>query len=282
MLRHAERPHAGDQTRNSPSVVPVQGRAMMKSAISSDERQPLPVEQRVGEHLAAAEAAAALHDAVERAPHVEDAHGDQRHPDHDAGGARLPDEVGGGREVVAREPAGEQGMMKSAAGGHERDDEVGGKRLARIGASALVRIVGHDVPPDTGRGGLTLPVARRTPAFWHIWRALRDSNPCYRRERAASWTARRRAREAPRHIESFAGAGKQRGRRAVSPARWARRRYQCPVFGIDFQGSLGGSAAPFCNSSIECLSGERTNAMVPSRGGRLMVTPAFISRSHTA
>ena len=27
------------------------------------------------------------------------------------------------------------------------------------------------------------------------------------------------------------------------------------------------------------LSGERTKAMLPSRGGRLMVTPAFISRS---
>ena len=26
------------------------------------------------------------------------------------------------------------------------------------------------------------------------WRALRESNPCFRRERAASWTARRRAR----------------------------------------------------------------------------------------
>ena len=58
--------------------------------------------------------------------------------------------------------------------------------------------------------------------------------------------------------------------------------YQCPVLGIDFQGSAGGSAAPFCKSSMDCLSGERTNAMVPSRGGRLIVTPAFISRSHTA
>jgi len=54
------------------------------------------------------------------------------------------------------------------------------------------------------------------------------------------------------------------------------------VFGIERHGSLGGRAAPFCNSSIECLSGERTNAMVPSRGGRLMVTPAFMSRSHSA
>ena len=34
--------------------------------------------------------------------------------------------------------------------------------------------------------------------------------------------------------------------------------------------------------SIEWLSGERTNAMLPSRGGRLMVTPPFISFSQVA
>jgi hypothetical protein len=55
-----------------------------------------------------------------------------------------------------------------------------------------------------------------------------------------------------------------------------------PVFAIDFHGSVGGSGLPFCSSSIECLSGERTNAMLPSRGGRLMVTPAFISLSQVA
>jgi len=37
--------------------------------------------------------------------------------------------------------------------------------------------------------------------------------------------------------------------------------YQCPVFGMDAQGSVGASASPFCSSSIEILSGERTNAM---------------------
>jgi len=58
--------------------------------------------------------------------------------------------------------------------------------------------------------------------------------------------------------------------------------YHFPTLGIDVHGSFGGSGEPFCNSSIECLSGERTNAMVPSRGGRLMVTPAFINRSHSA
>ena len=53
-------------------------------------------------------------------------------------------------------------------------------------------------------------------------------------------------------------------------------------FGIELHGSAGGFGSPFCKSSIECRSGERTNAMLPSRGGRLMVTPAFIRRSHVA
>jgi hypothetical protein len=55
-----------------------------------------------------------------------------------------------------------------------------------------------------------------------------------------------------------------------------------PLLGIETQGSLGGSGLPFCRISMECLSGERTKAMLPSRGGRLMVTPPFISFSQTA
>jgi hypothetical protein len=43
------------------------------------------------------------------------------------------------------------------------------------------------------------------------------------------------------------------------------------------QGSAGGSASPLCNSSIEMPSGERMNAMRPSRGGLLMTTPSSIS-----
>ena len=43
-----------------------------------------------------------------------------------------------------------------------------------------------------------------------------------------------------------------------------------PVFGIDAHGSAGGRW-PSCSSSTEIRSGERTNAMWPSRGGRLMV-----------
>src|SRR5262245_42192858 len=62
----------------------------------------------------------------------------------------------------------------------------------------------------------------------------------------------------------------------------SQNRYQAPVLGIDAQGSLFGNASPFCKSSIEILSGERINAICPSRGGRLMVTPDFISLSHRA
>ena len=59
---------------------------------------------------------------------------------------------------------------------------------------------------------------------------------------------------------------------AVAPA------YHSPLLGIEVHGSAGASAAPFCRSSIEISSGVRTNAMRPSRGGRLIVTPASISR----
>src|ERR1700739_879226 len=58
--------------------------------------------------------------------------------------------------------------------------------------------------------------------------------------------------------------------------------YQWPVFGIDVHGSAGGFASPFCSSSIECRSGERTKDICPSRGGRLMVMPSFIRRSQVA
>ena len=54
--------------------------------------------------------------------------------------------------------------------------------------------------------------------------------------------------------------------------------HQCPAFGIDAQGSATGRLPPFCSSSTEMPSGVRTNAIRPSRGGRLMVTPPSISR----
>ena len=60
------------------------------------------------------------------------------------------------------------------------------------------------------------------------------------------------------------------------------RIHQCPVLAMDFQGSCGGRGVPFCNNSIDWRSGERTKAMLPSRGGRLIVTPAFMSSSQVA
>ena len=58
--------------------------------------------------------------------------------------------------------------------------------------------------------------------------------------------------------------------------------YQTPVLGMDAQGSRFGKGAPCCKSSIEILSGDRTKAIAPSRGGRLMVMPPFTSLSHAA
>ena len=50
--------------------------------------------------------------------------------------------------------------------------------------------------------------------------------------------------------------------------------YQLPVFPIETHGSAGASGSPFCKNSMEIASGERTNAMCPSRGGRLISTKA--------
>ena len=58
--------------------------------------------------------------------------------------------------------------------------------------------------------------------------------------------------------------------------------YQVPEFFIDTQGSFGLCAVPRCRSSIEMPSGERMNAILPSLGGRLIVTPASIKRWHSA
>src|SRR6202035_5175618 len=66
------------------------------------------------------------------------------------------------------------------------------------------------------------------------------------------------------------------------PSNGQNAAHPCPVFGIEVHGSAGGFASPFCKSSIECRSGERTKAIWPSRGGRLMVMPSFIKRSQVA
>src|SRR5207302_1035137 len=58
--------------------------------------------------------------------------------------------------------------------------------------------------------------------------------------------------------------------------------YQEPVLAMLFQGSAGGSASAACSSSMEMPSGERTKAMRPSRGGRLIVTPRAIKALQVA
>ena len=81
------------------------------------------------------------------------------------------------------------------------------------------------------------------------------------------------------------GPGRPLGsRRGALPSRTpvAGSRHHLPVFGIELQGSAGGRASPFCRSSIEMLSGERTKAMRPSRGGRLMTTPSACRRAQVA
>lgn len=49
--------------------------------------------------------------------------------------------------------------------------------------------------------------------------------------------------------------------------------HHSPVFFMDAHGSAGSSGLPFCRSSTECPSGERTKAIRPSRGGRRITTP---------
>ena len=72
------------------------------------------------------------------------------------------------------------------------------------------------------------------------------------------------------------------GCRSVRGQPFSRDNYHFPTFCIEAQGSCLGSGLPFCSSSIEMLSGERTNAIWPSRGGRLMVTPFCISLSQVS
>src|SRR4051812_36449738 len=83
--------------------------------------------------------------------------------------------------------------MRSEDGGSRRDHlrapaqcvEVDTKEIRIMGSkSVLLRtLVAASSAKSAGFG---------VPSFVPKWRALRESNPCFRRERAASWTARRR------------------------------------------------------------------------------------------
>src|SRR5438552_14048386 len=69
-------------------------------------------------------------------------------------------------------------------------------------------------------------------SYWNYWRSLGDSNPCFRRERATSWAARRRELTPERfEISPIAWPRKQDRPRSDAEARRHRR---------------SGSAAPTC------------------------------------
>jgi hypothetical protein len=95
------------------------------------------------------------------------------------------------------------------------------------------------------------------------WRALRESNPCFRRERAMSWTARRRAHSAraargnqgARHIKAFAKSGKEVGPanarpscpypfRASTPLVWRIVGHGCPARESTRGPARGGTRMP--------------------------------------
>ena len=59
-------------------------------------------------------------------------------------------------------------------------------------------------------------------------------------------------------------------------------RHQTPVFGMLVQGSAGASAPPLQQLDGNIVRRAHESHAVPSRGGRLIVTPCFISRSHAA
>jgi hypothetical protein len=98
---------------------------------------------------------------------------------------------------------------------------------------------------------------------------------------AAAWSSRRPATGQARPPPSVGVRCRRRGARQRAghgaSGRPRQPSHQWPVLGMDAHGSAGAFASPFCRSSTDCRSGERTKAMRPSRGGRLIVTPAACS-----
>ena len=58
--------------------------------------------------------------------------------------------------------------------------------------------------------------------------------------------------------------------------------YQIPVFSMLAQGSMGSKGSFFWSSSMEILSGDFINAILPSFGGRLMTMPCSNSLLQTS
>jgi|EndMetStandDraft_8_1072994.scaffolds.fasta_scaffold16152_4 hypothetical protein len=109
--------------------------------------------------------------------------------------------------------------MRTESDGYRRDHlralaqrvEVDAKEVRIVGSkSVLLRTLVAASSAKTVRFGV--------PSFVPKWRALRESNPCFRRERAASWTARRRALRRGTYKALFA-VRQARGRaRSVRPS----------------------------------------------------------------
>ena len=87
-------------------------------------------------------------------------------------------------------------------------------------------------------------------------------------------------RDEVKHVETLIGEMPERDGVLCHPRRI--RRYQLPVFSMLAHGSAGARASPSCSSSMEMPSGVLMKAMRPSRGGRLIVTPASARRWQVA
>jgi pimeloyl-ACP methyl ester carboxylesterase len=138
-----------------------------------------------------------------------------------------------------------------------RDEDV-----AIVSGLADVRSLPDDVRaiPTVVIGGATEPPDWRLPRDW------RAAETAPARRAAHAWIL---YAQGASHVSPLA-----RDRAYIDAAvAWLRAPYQAPMFSMAVQGSAGTRAAPFCRSSMEMPSGERTKAMRPSRGGRLMVTP---------
>jgi hypothetical protein len=79
----------------------------------------------------------------------------------------------------------------------EIHDVAGGILDNGIGPSSFFRAHIKIIPGYADSTFMVYSRPSRLPAYiprvMAKWRALRESNPCFRRERAMSWTARRRA-----------------------------------------------------------------------------------------
>ena len=140
------------------------------------------------------------------------------------------------------------------------------------------------LPSSAELDELTAELRRINERLWEIEDDIRD---CERKRdfgerfvelaRAVYRTNdRRAAAKTPHQRTAGLRARRREGLRGLLKA-GSGSLYQVPSFGIEAHGSSTGSEPPSCSSSIEIPSGDRMNAMRPSRGGRLITTPCSCS-----